>query len=193
MCNYGSDKGSGHHNYADTYQELFKHLVGKPNVKLFEMGIGTTDISIPSNMGPEGRPGASLRGWRDWLETANIYGADVDRKVLFTEDKIRTYFVDQRSASSIQNMWSKIDETFDIIIDDGLHELDANFTFVENSHHKLKPGGYYIVEDVMWPHLHKEQIEKFISECSIWFSKVEFREIPNPGNTNDNNIFIMIK
>ena len=36
----------------------------------------------------------------------------------------------------------------DVIIDDGVHEYDTNILFLENSLHKLKKGGYYVVEDV---------------------------------------------
>ena len=37
---------------------------------------------------------------------------------------------------------------FDIIIEDGLHTFEANKCFFENSIHKVKRGGIYIIEDI---------------------------------------------
>ena len=39
-----------------------------------------------------------------------IYGADIDKDILFTEDRIKTFYVDQLSADSIKKMWEKIDK-----------------------------------------------------------------------------------
>ena len=39
-------------------------------------------------------------------------------------------------------------ENFDIIIEDGLHEFAANKCFFENSIHKLRDKGYFIIEDL---------------------------------------------
>lgn len=150
MKSYGSDKGLSQHNYTKLYSSLLEHLIGKPDVNIFELGIGTNNPDIPSSMGINGVPGASLRGWRDWFKSANIYGADIDKNILFTEDRIKTYYVDQRDAGNIRDMWKNIghDVQFDVIIDDGLHEFSANDIFLKNSIHKLKPGGIYIIEDI---------------------------------------------
>ena len=76
-------------------------------------------------MGTYGKPGASLRMWRDYFYNANIYGADIDKGILFNEDRINTYFVDQLDSETIKSMWNNIGlKDFDIIIDDGLHEVD---------------------------------------------------------------------
>ena len=37
---------------------------------------------------------------------------------------------------------------FDIMIDDGLHDVHANICFFIEAVQKLKPGGIYIVEDI---------------------------------------------
>ena len=73
------------------YFEIFSHI--KVNT-LFEIGLGTNNINVRSNMGLDGKPGASLRAFRDYLNI-NVYGADVDKGILFEEDKIKTYFIDQ--------------------------------------------------------------------------------------------------
>lgn len=152
MNNEGSDKSRNpdnrfSHNYTTVYSEIFAPFRDRP-VNIFELGIGSKDPLFPSNMGKDGKPGASLRGWRKWFKDAMVYGADIDVKTLFTEEGIRTCHVDQRDTESIRKLWDKFDHEFDIIIDDGLHNFQANHTFLMNSWDKLSPGGFYVVEDI---------------------------------------------
>ena len=84
-------------NYDDYYSEIFS--LNKNKVQnVFELGIGTTDVNNHYNMnflGKKYSPGASLRVWRDYFMNANIFGADIDKSVLFSEDRIKTHWVDQ--------------------------------------------------------------------------------------------------
>jgi hypothetical protein len=40
------------------------------------------------------KPGGSLRTFQKYLD-ANVYGADFDKKILFQEKRIKTFFVNQ--------------------------------------------------------------------------------------------------
>ena len=60
---YGSDKSTGH-NYHLLYSWLLAPKRGE-DLSMLEIGLGTNNIDVPSNMGLEGRPGASLRAFRD--------------------------------------------------------------------------------------------------------------------------------
>jgi hypothetical protein len=116
---------------------------------VFECGIGTNDPSVPSSMGATGKPGASLRVWRDYFPNAQIVGADIDRNILFSDDRIRTFHCDQTKPDSIREMWAAVRVAeFDLMIDDGLHTVEAGTCLLENSFHKLRPGGIYLIEDV---------------------------------------------
>jgi len=136
------------HTYATYYHSIFN--LSRENIKnVFECGIGTNNPNLISNMTANGIPGASLRVWKDYFYNAQIYGGDIDKKILFEEDRIKTFYVDQLDANSIKLMWQTIEvQNFDIIIDDGLHEPDANYNFFINSFHKLKKNGVFIIEDV---------------------------------------------
>ena len=161
---YGSDKGFVNqsldkpynwtpHSYTSYYHSIFN--LNRENIQfVFECGLGTNNPNIKSNMTKNGSPGASLRVWRDYFFNAKIYGGDIDKDILFQEDRIKTYFVDQLNSNSIKSMWEKIDtKFFDIIIDDGLHEPKANLNFFYNSYAKLKKNGVYIIEDVSNEHI----------------------------------------
>jgi hypothetical protein len=159
MNAYGSDKGTagGAGNYTKLYNFLFEEIIN--DVKnLFEVGLGTNNVDMPSNMGPHGKPGASLRGWKAYFPKAKIYGADFDNRILFEEERIRTFFVDQHDENSIKYLWKNFEGVeFDIILDDGIHDLawtekSGNINFFKNSIHKLKKSGFYIIEDVACDH-----------------------------------------
>ena len=160
LCDkYGSDKGASEgfddatywwaaHTYPDVYGMLFDHC--RDHVRLvFECGIGSNDEMVTSNMTAAGHPGASLRVWRDYFPNAEVFGADIDPKALFEEDRIRTFEVDQTDAAAVAAMWEAIGKTgFDLIIDDGLHEQHAGISLFEASFERLKPGGLYVIEDI---------------------------------------------
>ena len=181
MTRCGSDKGTNRHNYTSLYSKLFNSYVDK-ECNIFEMGLGSKNPDIPSNMGPSAVPGASLFGWAIYFPKSQIYGADIDSDILFTTPRIRTYYCDQRSAKSVQEMFeadSLQNVFFDIIIDDGLHEFPANYNFLINGLNKLKKGGFFIIED-----LNEYTVAQFKSEIPALkmqynLSYIEVVKIPN--------------
>ena len=97
-------------------------------------------------MGLDGKPGASLRAFRDYLGI-KIYGADVDEKILFEEKNIETYFIDQLETKTIKNIKKSIPK-LDLIIDDGLHQPDANLNVILDLLDHLNPNGILVIEDI---------------------------------------------
>jgi len=142
---HGSDKSTLH-----DYHWLYGSILQNPDAvrSILEIGLGTNDPSVPSSMGVEGKPGASLRAWRDYCRQASIYGADIDRKILFQEERIATYFVDQTDQLSFASLSSNLPESFDLIIDDGLHAVDANIQTLAFALQRLKPLGWVVIEDI---------------------------------------------
>jgi hypothetical protein len=144
---YGSDKSSRHN-----YHLLYAALLAPRRIdrlRLLEIGIGSNNPDVVSNIGVAGRPGASLRAFRDFLPNAQIFGADIDRRVLFEEDHIRTYCVDQTKVQSFEELRFILgSELFDIVIDDGLHSPNANIATMLFALKVLRPSGYFIAEDI---------------------------------------------
>ena len=139
-------------NYSDYYSEIFHHY--KSQVRnVLELGIGSIDKNNQYNMrmlGKNYKPGASLRVWRDYFKNAKIFGADIDKKTLFKEQRISTYYVDQSDPKSIKKMFKKFKvKKYDIIIDDGCHRFEETINFFKNSINKLSYDGIYIIEDIV--------------------------------------------
>jgi SAM-dependent methyltransferase len=194
-----SDKGAANiteckHNYTTFYHSIFSGLREKP-LRVFELGLGTNNPHIPSSMGLHGRPGASLYGWEEYFPNAEIFGADIDSNILFNTARIHTFYCDQTNPHIISYMWNQpaLQETFDIIVEDGLHTFHANVCFFENSIHKLKPNGYFIIEDIICHEEHlfltkfKEWEQKY-ADCSFTLVK-----LPSKINTHDNALVVVHK
>ncbi len=138
-------------------------------LKVCELGLGTNH-----------KPVASLYAWRDYVPQAEVYGGDIDRRVLFQTDRIKTFYCDQTSARAIRQMWGQICNEMDVIVEDGLHVATAN-CFLQRSIHKLAHGGVYVIEDVArwktrWPEL--------------TFRRVD---LPHPLNDFDNRVLLVYK
>ena len=181
---YGSDKGgkNNQHNFAQYYSEIFNNK--KKEIKnFFELGLGTNNPKLLSNMGSNGKPLASLRAWRDYFSEANIYGGDIDKDILKNEDRIKTFHVDQTNPSSIKSMFDRIGvKKFDVILEDGLHEYNANICFFENSINFLSDSGFYIIEDVYFKD--EEKFIEYFKDKPYNFSLINIYHEKNIANNN---------
>jgi hypothetical protein len=191
MKEHGSDKGDDWHNYTITYSQLLEQY-RETAAKVLEVGIGTNNTKFQSAMKPEYTPGGSLRGWRDWFTVAEVYGADIDRDILFEEERIKTFELDQTNELDVLDMWDQFDEdvVFDVIIDDGLHTLEAATTLFAHSVHMLADDGLYIIEDIQG---HSEQAYRsefawYAEETGLQF---EYLTLPHATNKTDNNILVL--
>jgi SAM-dependent methyltransferase len=195
MTWHGSDKGRGWHNYTTIYSSLFDQRFSEP-LQILEIGLGTNNPNLISTMGVAGRPGASLRGWRELFPHARIYGADIDRDILFQEDRINTFFCDQLDCAAIDELWSQpgLLGGADIIIDDGLHRFEGNASFLDHSLEHLRPGGVYVIEDISNGEIEQWRIH-LETVYSRRFPDYQFALvlIPNPLQDCDNNLVFVRK
>jgi hypothetical protein len=194
---YGTDKGGHginvHHNYDLAYSLLFSpRKLGTQAV--LEIGIGTTNTTIKSSMGPNGIPGASLRAWKEFFPNAWIYGADVDKEILFNEDRIDCYYVDQDDPKTLKDLSIELEHlkiSFDIILDDGLHTLRAATNTFHALEHLLARGGIYVIEDVPF-----RKWEAYSKAFKITGYQMYCIRLKNPKSnrfSGDNSLVVLLK
>ena len=130
---------------------MYGHILGDGTAvrSLVEIGLGTNNPEVVSTMGSAGHPGASLRAFRDYLTGARIYGADVDKRILFSEDRISTCYVDQTDPASFAELESLVGPAIDVVIDDGLHAPNANLSVLNFALERLSVGGWVVIEDIV--------------------------------------------
>jgi len=205
LCDrYGSDKGevcSGRktklrawptHTYTDFYEMLFEQ---KREVlrSVVECGLGTNNPSRASSMGTTGKPGASLRVWRDYFPHADIVGIDIDKDILFTENRIRTYYCDQTDAQCVQEFRRAADipvGSVDVIIDDGLHEFHAGKCLFENTFDLLNDDGIYVIEDVTMRD--RQAYAEYLADCGQRLS-FQIVKLHRPGVALWDNALVVIR
>jgi hypothetical protein len=129
---YRTDKGNMSHHYTEVY-EYFFYPIKYSARKIFEIGVET---------------GASLRMWRDYFPNAVIYGIDIFDTSKLNSDTIKTFMADQGDRKKLQDFINKFGGEFDIILDDGGHTMELQQISFGYLFKYVKPGGYYIIEDV---------------------------------------------
>jgi hypothetical protein len=136
---HGSDK-FGSHYYTAHYNACFAPFRGLP-VHLLEIGVGGYD---DPNAG-----GASLRMWKDYFSAGIIYGLDWHDKHGVAEDRVRIYQGSQADPVAMARILADTpDQAFDIIIDDGSHRSEHVIATFLMMFQYVKPGGWYVVEDI---------------------------------------------
>lgn len=159
---YGSDKGEG--LYWTVYTNYMKNLK-EQNIKLLEIGIGTNNPNLVSTMGNSGKykSGGSLRAFSEYLENSEVFGADIDKNILFNENRIKTYYIDQLDISTYTNFNNFFGNIkYDIIIDDGLHSIGANLNTILFGLNNINKNGVIIIEDIPLVRINSYKIIDFI-------------------------------
>lgn len=168
---WGSDKNLS--SYTPIYELILAPYKEKAT-SVIEIGIGTLLPEIPSTfignprLYPHYKPGGSLRAWRDYFTQAMIYGGDVADDCMFEEERIKTFKFDSTDREACDAALGGLE--FDVIVDDGLHTLEAQLATLKNLYHRLKPGGLYVIEDVMYPdHMTEKhgEIRAFIGNADL--------------------------
>jgi len=122
------------HAYHLIYDDLLEPFVGK-NVNFLEIGLYKGDC---------------LRGFKEFLINANIYGTDIQfnklSKDIENNPNYNLSMIDSTNKSLVEENFK--DDFFDIIIDDGSHFIYDQFVTFINFYKKLKEGGLYIIEDI---------------------------------------------
>ena len=125
--------------YAECFHENLKEL---KNRKLNILEIGLSE-------------GGGIAGFYFYFPNSNLIGVDNNPfRMRYKSNRIRSIYVDTSSKKILQNLSNHLNQKFDIIFDDGGHQLiDQILCFAENFKN-LKKGGIYIVEDLNYPELH---------------------------------------
>lgn len=127
---YPTDKAVSVHLFTEFYAKYFD-LIRDEKINLLEIGIAY---------------GGSLRMWKEYFYNGNIYGIDVLSSSMFEEERISTNLISQTDFELLKSTFKDI--KFDIIIDDGSHMTSHQINSFKGMKEFLKPGGYYVVEDL---------------------------------------------
>jgi len=132
---YGADGNRKPPTYLAEYEKLFGQM-RHARLRLLELGV---------------KFGASMFLWADYFPNATIVGLDIsDKPRSFPVDQ-RVHFVQgcQSDRAALDRCLAVAGAQFDIIVDDASHI--GHFSAASFAHlfpNALKPGGFYIIEDI---------------------------------------------
>lgn len=161
---YPTDKDT-HHNYLQTYSELFQ-IYEKEPITLLEVGV---------------YKGGSLRLFEDYFINATIIGYDIkdwgDINCTRATRIIKNF--SEVSAAELPN-------NITIAIEDGAHDLNSQIEFVQKVRPKMVKEGIMVIEDIFTRDI--QQMKDKLRSMNISFEI--FVSFPPKDEDND-NLFII--
>lgn len=157
------DKGTTH-SYIPEYEKLFSPYRDK-KINFLEIGVAY---------------GASLEMWYEYFnKQSKIFGVDIYTNEIapyLSDDRFEIDIVDA-SKEDIKILYK--DTKFDIIIDDGSHQLKdqiSTFNFLKDN---IKEGGLFIIEDILDLDNSKNEFENLANQNNLEFEILDLRPIKN--------------
>lgn len=130
---YGGGDSDTCHEYTPIYYDLLD-AKRESVTRVLEVGVNA---------------GSSLRMWREFFPNAHIFGLDSNGDCLFHEDRITCIAADQGNAQSlVQAVALAGAEPFDLIVEDGSHELGHQILTAQILVPWLSAIGIYVCEDM---------------------------------------------
>lgn len=143
---FDSDKStkSSHecrHGYAPIYDKLLSKWRNEP-ISLLEIG-----VCMEGTFG-----GQSVGMWEAYFEKAQIYTFDIVDMSRLKNDRVDFFRGDQSKRTDFENMMKSFNVPFfDFILEDGSHVYEHQMISIGSLFKSVKPGGYYILEDISVP------------------------------------------
>lgn len=137
----GTDKDTWH-SYGPVYDRLFNSFRDQP-ISLLEIGIFS---------------GAALRAYADYFPQGQIYGLDLEDKILPSvraDARLKIAFGNALDLRVVNHF----NTTYDIIIEDASHHPNHQIQHMRDFTRLLNPGGIYIMEDLDQAHFDRVRIE----------------------------------
>ncbi len=129
---YGTDKSHKAHNFAQFYDFYFSSLRDKP-LRFLEIGLGR---------------GSSLRMWRRYFKNAKLFAIEAEARRARYRFFGANVFIGRQEDREFMGAVAGEIAPLDIIVDDGSHRVDDQQNTLGFLFPFLKPGGYYILEDI---------------------------------------------
>jgi hypothetical protein len=121
------------HGYCDLYHKYFNELRTNENVRMLEIGVLN---------------GFSLRMFKSYFHpNTYIHGIDINESKHLLPNDIHFTKMDTRNIDSLKT-FANTQGKWDIIIDDGGHDMCSQQYSIQYLWDVLKPGGYFVMEDI---------------------------------------------
>ena len=121
------------HDYSPFYEKYFEKFKSVEKLKILEIG---------------SLRGSATASFYYYFDKPQIFCADINPfQIRVFSKNIRKFYLDTQSKKSISKLANYINQKFDIIIDDGSHNIRDQIITFNIFFKSLKRSGIYVIED----------------------------------------------
>lgn len=179
--NFNSDKASKFminnqvidgHNYSPFYEKYFQKFKNKENLNILEIG---------------SLRGAATASFYYYFNKPLITCVDINPfQIQIFSKNIRSIYIDTQSNEVLNNLCNYLNQEFDIIIDDGSHNIRDQIISLNVFFKKIKKNGIYVIEDssqyLSAPHLNPDNLSYGSKEIILSIKNNQFEKVKYLSN-----------
>ena len=179
--NFNSDKASKFminnqvidgHNYSPFYEKYFQKFKNKENLNILEIG---------------SLRGAATASFYYYFNKPLITCVDINPfQIQIFSKNIRSIYIDTQSNEVLNNLCNYLNQEFDIIIDDGSHNVRDQIISLNVFFKKIKKNGIYVIEDssqyLSAPHLNPDNLNYGSKEIILSIKNNQFEKVKYLSN-----------
>ncbi len=154
LCEFfNSDKGENFINqYAQPSKQDGKKIIAHGYAKIYEKYLKDNKNRILSIIELGSFYGNASAAFFFYFKNAKIYSADINPDMyLYSSKRLKNFFTDTSSRSSIEKNIINKNIKFDLIIEDASHMLRDQIISLFTLFRTLNSGGLFIVEEIDFP------------------------------------------
>ena len=187
LCEFfNSDKGENFINqYAQPSKQDGKKIIAHGYAKIYEKYLKDNKDRVLNIIELGSFYGNASAAFFFYFKNAKIYSADINPDMyLYSSERLKNFFTDTSSRSSIEKNIINKDIKFDLIIEDASHMLKDQIISLFTLFRTLNSGGLFIVEEIDFP----EKREDMRANQDYPDLKTILKKIMNKENFNSKYI-----
>ena len=190
LCEYfNSDKGENFKNqYAQPLKQDSKKIIAHGYAKIYEKYLKDNKDRILSIIELGSFYGNASAAFFFYFKNAKIYSADINPDMyLYSSKRLKNFFTDTSSRSSIEKNIINKNIKFDLIIEDASHMLKDQIISLFTLFRTLNSGGLFIVEEIDFPEKREDmRINQDYPDLKTILKKIMNKENFNSKYINEN-------
>ena len=187
LCEFfNSDKGENFVNqYAQPSKQDGKKIIAHGYAKIYEKYLKDNKDRVLNIIELGSFYGNASAAFFFYFKNAKIYSADINPDMyLYSSERLKNFFTDTSSRSSIEKNIINKNIKFDLIIEDASHMLKDQIISLFTLFRTLNSGGLFIVEEIDFP----EKREDMRANQDYPDLKTILKKIMNKENFNSKYI-----
>ncbi len=163
---FGSSKGAA--GYSVVYDSLFAYLRDR-DINILEIGLAEGGPEVDGDKDRATTHVPSVEMWRRYFHEPNVVGFDISDFAQFQDARFTFVRGDSGDPADLRKV-KDLGIDFDIVIDDASHASYHQQVAFGALFDVVKPGGFYIIEDLNWNPTQYEKTLPAVPKTREWLT-----------------------